>query len=46
LTLHTQVAIALAHLDGGETRESIKNMLEELTKYAPQNTDYDVYIVG
>ncbi|CAF3075326.1 unnamed protein product [Rotaria sp. Silwood2] len=46
LVLDNQVAIALAHLDGGETRESIKNMLEELNKYAPQNTDYDAYIVG
>ncbi|CAF1064405.1 unnamed protein product [Rotaria sp. Silwood1] len=46
LVLDNQVAVALAHLDGGETRQSIENMLQELTKYAPENTEYDVYIVG
>ena len=46
LILDNQIAIALAHLDGGQTYESIEQMLQELKQYAPQNTDYDVYLVG
>ena len=46
LVLDNQNAVALGHLDGGETRESIEQMLTELKQYAPQNTDYDVYLVG
>jgi hypothetical protein len=46
LVLDNQFAVGLAHLDGGETFESIKQLLGELTQYAPQNTDYDVYLVG
>jgi len=46
LILDNQIAVALGHLDGGETRESIEQMLKELEQYAPQNTNYDVYLVG
>ncbi|CAF1046940.1 unnamed protein product [Rotaria sordida] len=46
LVLDNQVAVALAHLDGAKTHESIKHILQELIKYSPENVDYDVYIVG
>jgi hypothetical protein len=46
LILDNQIAVALGHLDGSETPESIEQMLEELKQYAPQNTNYDVYLVG
>jgi hypothetical protein len=46
LVLDNQVAVALGHLDGCETQESIERMCQELQQYAPQNTDYDVYLVG
>jgi hypothetical protein len=46
LLLDNQVAVALAHLDGGQTRESIEQMLEELKQYAPHNTNYDAYLIG
>ena len=41
-----QIAVALGHLDGGETKESIEQMLQELKQYEPENTDYDVYLAG
>jgi len=46
LILDNQISIALAHLDGSKTRESIEQILQELKQYAPQNTNYDVYLVG
>jgi len=46
LILDNQIAVALGHLDGVKTHESIEEMLNELKQYAPQNTNYDVYLVG
>lgn len=46
LVLDNQFAVGLIHLDGGETLNSIKQMLQELKQYAPQNKDYDAYLVG
>lgn len=46
LILDNQIATALVHLDGGETRESIEQILQELQQYESQSTDYDVYLVG
>ena len=46
LVLDNQVAVALGHLDGCHTHESIEQMLIELKQYAPQNTNYDTYLVG
>jgi hypothetical protein len=46
LVLDNQAAVALGHLDGGETRESIEQMVLELQKYKPDNSNYDVYLVG
>jgi hypothetical protein len=46
LILDNQCAVALAHLDGGETRESIEEMLKELKQYASENINYDTYLVG
>jgi hypothetical protein len=46
LVLDNQTAVALGHLDGGKTRESIEQMVKELQQYKPDNTDYDAYLVG
>lgn len=46
LVIDNHVAVALAHLDGGETRSSIESMLQELNKYLPHDSNYDVYIAG
>jgi hypothetical protein len=46
LILDNQFAVALAHLDGSETRESIEEMLKELKQYASENINYDTYLVG
>jgi hypothetical protein len=46
LVLDNQAAVALVHLDGCETRESIEQVLQELKLYAPLNTNYDAYLVG
>jgi hypothetical protein len=46
LVLDNQTAIALGHLDGVETQESIEQIIQELKQYKPNNTNYDVYLVG
>ena len=46
LVLDNQVAVALAHLDGCETRQSIEAICRSLQEYAPENSDYDVYLAG
>ncbi|CAF3871546.1 unnamed protein product [Rotaria magnacalcarata] len=44
LVLDNHRAVALAHLDGAETQQSIEEMIKELKNYAPHNTEYDVYL--
>ena len=46
LVLDNQHAVGIIHLDGGETNESLEEMLNEMKKYAPDNTHYDTYLVG
>ncbi|UJR22063.1 hypothetical protein I4U23_025131 [Adineta vaga] len=46
LVLDNQCAVGVIHLDGEETDESLENMLDEMKKYAPDNTNYDAYLVG
>ncbi|CAF2122028.1 unnamed protein product [Rotaria magnacalcarata] len=46
LVLDNHRAVALAHLDGAETQQSIEEMIKELKNYAPHNTEYDVYLAG
>ena len=46
LILDNQVAVAMAHLDGHETKESIEHICQALEQYAPENTNYDLYLAG
>ncbi|CAF3984427.1 unnamed protein product [Adineta steineri] len=46
LVLDNQYAVGLMHLDGGDTSQSIELMLQEMKQYAPENVNYDVYLVG
>lgn len=48
LVLETPSAVALAHLDGCETSESIEAMLKELKEYSngEHTNAYDVYLAG
>lgn len=43
--LENQSAVALAHLDGCETRASIETMIDEMKKISNE-TNFDVFIVG
>ena len=46
LILDNHLAVALAHLDGTETQRSIEEICRELELYAPDETDYDLYLAG
>ena len=46
IVIDNQAAVALAHLDGGQTRLTLDNILQELDRYAPSTVQYDVYLCG
>ena len=46
LVLDNGSAVALAHLDGCETRASVEAMLKELKNFSANETNFDVYLVG
>ncbi|CAF0936101.1 unnamed protein product [Didymodactylos carnosus] len=46
IIIEQQDTVALAHLDGRETQNSIDSICRELKRYQTNNFDYNVYLVG